>query len=1045
MPRGSLSPVAFYFAAQSFDSETFDVIGFKGEEAISRPYRFEIDLVADTPDIDMEKLLLSRATLSIEKGDQERKIHGVVAECDLLNAMPDQRFHYRVVLVPRFWLLSLSRQNQIYQHLSVPDIVSHEIQATTAKGATRDASAGLSGDDFELRLTRTYASREYTVQYKESDLDFVSRLMEHEGIFYFFEQQDDHEKMVISDNNVHFAAMADGDVLAYRPASGLSRVDDEAVVAFAGKSRRVSRKMVIKDYNYRMPHLTLQGEADIDEKAHGVVCDYGEHFKTPETGNELARIRAQALYCTKQTFKGRSDCIRLSPGRRFILDEHFRDSFNAQYIITKMTHKGRQPLESTAGMGAVETETATYENRLTCIPSDVDYRPPLRTPRPVIPGLMNAHVDAAMLEKRAEIDEEGRYKLVMPFDLSGAAAGKASRYVRKAQPYGGHDMGMHFPLYKGTEVICSFVNGDPDRPIITGVVPNPLTASVVTSGNYTKNIVKTGHGSYFEFNDGKGPADKAMDAASSDGALGAQQQQQSIAPGAGAIAGSELTVTPGSGTAHKMQNRPALAMQQQQQHSSAQESSPGGGDDIWFRVDLPNYNDKANADEQKSTYLRMGQPPPDERYTMDSKSEEKEETYAVAETDQTASIACKEGNRYIVEPVLPADITVTSYEKSSDSLGVTLDMTTGVITFNVGYDAADPSKPNPETVVNINYKDSANAAQTTQTTITWTISDTSGKTPIPDGWFDFTDGDHTSIIAGNKEEKIVSEEGWFSFAAYEGIHKLGDVTRKVSLEHTSSYAAAFGDEESYFAGSQIEGFLGFKSEVALASSLEMYSGVKYETHLDWNFEFGTQGTVNLINGDEYTLVDDQHTFATEIKMHVLEEDPTPRWMAVVHGMAQLVATGVVGAAAGGRAAMHKLDTEGWKIAGDAADWSVHGLFGIGHIALLIASLISVGRIKRMHTGKLALSQLNMEKDRIELKCGESVLEMNSDGTIFIKGKKFSVNAESQCEIISPSEVLIKSLDSLKLTSVKEVKMEGADISIGKMTSAVAIKGKVANG
>ncbi len=499
----SKTPVVFEFVCDAFDAETFEVIAFSGSEEISRPYRYQIDLLADNPDIDMEKLLYSQGTLIVEKGGNERKTHGVVAECRLSEALPEQRFRYHVVLVPRIWLLSLSRQNQIYQNLSITDIVAQEIVASTAKGATKDASAGLTGGDFDLRLTRTYPIREYTVQFNESDFDFISRLMEHEGLFYFFEQGAEREKMVISDNNIHFATLEDPDRLAYRPKSGLSRSEDESVLSFECTIRRVPRKLVLKEYNYRTPHLALQGEARIDEKAHGVVCEYGDHFKSPEEGDELARIHAQALYCTKQTFKGSSDSVRLSPGWRFNLEEYFREAFNSGYVITRVDHQGSQPLQGASGLNSDTSGVASYDNQFLCIPEQVPYRAPRRTGKPVIAGLINAHVDAAMLDERAEIDSHGRYKLVMPFDLSGAEAGKASRYVRKAQPYGGEDMGMHFPLLKGTEVICDFINGDPDRPIIVGVVPNPEKKSMVTAENYTRNVIKTPSGVLFEINDGK--------------------------------------------------------------------------------------------------------------------------------------------------------------------------------------------------------------------------------------------------------------------------------------------------------------------------------------------------------------------------------------------------------------------------------------------------------------------------------------------------------------------------------------------------------------
>lgn len=603
-------PVSFLFDSKAVSPETFVVSAFRGEEEISRPYCFEIDLVTDDPDIDMDTLLYEPATLKIEKDNEARNIHGVLAECGLSGALPDNRYCYRVVLRPRVWLLSMNRQNQIYQNLSVTEIIEEEIKGGKAKGSTRPAAAGLTGNDFELRLTREYPKREYTVQYDESDLNFISRLMEHEGLFYFFEQTGEQEKMIITDNNIHFAALQHSDTIPYRPDSGLGRTDDEAILSLNATTRRIPRKLVLKDYNYRTPHLPLQAEADVDDTSHGLISEYGAHFKTAEEGAVMARIRSEELYCAKRTFDGTSNSSRLQPGWRFKLDEHFREDFNAEYAVTRIDHQGRQPLEGTAGLNDDGIDAAGYDNRFTCILADVAYRPPRRTPKPRVPGLMNAHVDAAMLENRAEIDEQGRYKLILPFDLSGAAAGKASRYVRKAQPYGGQDMGMHFPLYKGTEVICTFVNGDPDRPIITGVVPNPMTASVVNRDNYTKNIVKTGHGSYFEFNDGKGPAEKAKEVASNNGRLAAQQQMQSMASISEPTHPARQSDHCNDAGDASGSVRPHLALQQQQQNrrlSSAEESSPGAGDDIWFRVDVPNY------DGDLASYWRIGKQPSDDK------------------------------------------------------------------------------------------------------------------------------------------------------------------------------------------------------------------------------------------------------------------------------------------------------------------------------------------------------------------------------------------------------------------------------------------------
>jgi type VI secretion system VgrG family protein len=1014
MATGTDPLVSFSFESKAMAPETFKVAGFEGTEEISRPYRFEIGLVAENPDIDLEQLLLAPATLAIEKGDGLREIHGVVSECRLSDALPDHRYRYQVVLRPRIWLLSLSRQNQIYQEMSTPEIVSEEIMATGAKGATQHAKAGLFGDDFEMRLTRKYARREYIVQYQESDLAFVSRLMEHEGLFYFFEQGDAREKMVITDNNVHFADLADREILPYRPESGLAHYPDEAILSLVSINRRVPRKIMLKDYNYRLPHVMLQADAEVDAQAHGLISTYGDHFKTPEQGLELARIRAQELRCTKQVFKGSSDSIRLQPGCRFMLEEHFCKAMNRRYVVTRIDHTGRRPLAGAAGVDPGRTESVSYGNRIHCIPAEVEYRPPRRTPKPKIGGLLNAHVDSALLEDRAEIDRQGRYKLLMPFDLSGAAAGKASRYVRKAQPYGGRDMGMHFPLHKGTEVICSFVNGDPDRPIITGVVPNPLTASVVSETNHTKNVLKTASGAFLEFNDGAGKA--AGQAAEDNGRLAPQQQMQCVA--------SQAEPPPA--------RRGLIRQQQFAANDTFQESDPAGGNDKWFRVKVPDYADS------KDSYLRLGASVSEEVLEQRGQSDDAiVMTYDASPSDQNplvhVSVNCMEGNRIELNPLgIPDD-------PDSKPIGISLrNASCGAMIDDDGHfkviapaiqqvaSSTPATEPYSHSVAAIEVRYDIGI-----TTIEVELKISKAGNLYPDGWFDFTSGDRTSITVGNKEERVMTEEkGW---CTYEGVHKVGGVTRKVTLEHTSAFSGAFGDEESYFGGSKIEGFVGLKNEISLASSLEAYTGFKFETHLDWNFEIGTQGTVNLVNGNEYTLVDEQQTYGTEIKLHVVEKDLTPtRPWTIIHVLSQLLGTGVVAGLAGAKSALHRTDTDGTHIAGDVTEWSTHGAFALGHALLLAWSLARRRKIKAMERTANAVTQLNLTKDETDLMCGKAGIKLFADGGVLIFGKKLAFAYESPSGY-HPG----LTMDDQGIT----VHKGGIDIQAGKLTAQSDIETK----
>jgi type VI secretion system VgrG family protein len=609
----------FESKAEKVPADTFRVIGFEGQEEISRPFRFKIELASEKPDIDVEDLLRWPAFLGIERDGEMRKIHGVLAEFEQNREGPLDLYHYRAVLVPRLWLLSMSSQNQIYQNKSVPEIVEEELKGARNKGPAELAAAGLTAEDFELRLTQKYAAREYTVQYQESDLDFISRLMEHEGIFYFFEYDDNKEKIIITDNNIHFPAIAGESTILYRPPSGMAAVAEESIRSISCRNKRVPKKVILKDYNYRTPHVPLQGEVDVDTKGHGLISEYGNHFKKPEEGIVLARIRAEEIRCRRKIFEGEGDCSQFRSGHRYTLDEHYREDFNGEYVITGVSHTGTQPIAGASGTVDKDREQPSYRNMFTAIPSDIPFRPERRTPKPRLYGIMHAHVDSALLQDRAEIDEQGRYKVVMPFDLSGSGEGKASRFIRMAQPYGGKSHGMHFPLHKGTEVIWACIDGDPDRPIIIGTVPNPLNPSVVTDSNYTKNVIRTASGSFLEFNDGPGPSGIIQKATGSQ--LQQQQQYQKGEDGREKNYHKSLGLDLNSKeTEDNGQREDALVtltdthiadyqgkLEEQRQKQTYDTIEEAGGDS-WFRVKVPDWVN------EKDSYLRLGAGPSQQQW-----------------------------------------------------------------------------------------------------------------------------------------------------------------------------------------------------------------------------------------------------------------------------------------------------------------------------------------------------------------------------------------------------------------------------------------------
>jgi type VI secretion system secreted protein VgrG len=479
----------FTFASKGLAEDTFSVVKFKGIEGISKLYEFDITLASDDAEINLKDVLQNTATLTTKGNDQDLPIHGAVAEFEQLHEAKGHSF-YRALLVPRLWQASLYHENQLFLDKKIPDIIEEILKQT-----------GLTSQDYELKLTGNYPEWEYICQYNETDFDFISRWMERDGIYYYFEQAEQNEKIIITDSSTAHMDIPGDAAIPYFTPSGLAP-EEEAVKAFVCTQKMLPKKVILKDYNYRKPSLEIKGEAEVDSKGRGEVYIYGEHFKDPGQGNGLAKIRAEEIKCRENIFHGEGTASNMCPGFFFELEECYRDSYNRKYLIVEVEHKGHQTGSMWAGMGddsAEGEEKPTYANRFTAIPSDIQFRPERKTPKPKFNGIINATVDAAGDGQNAEVDDQGRYKVILPFDQSGNKDGKASRRVRMAQPYAGSDYGMHFPLHKGAEVLLTFVDGDPDRPIISGSVPNPDTVSPVTTANQTKSVVRDNFGNEMIF------------------------------------------------------------------------------------------------------------------------------------------------------------------------------------------------------------------------------------------------------------------------------------------------------------------------------------------------------------------------------------------------------------------------------------------------------------------------------------------------------------------------------------------------------------------
>jgi type VI secretion system secreted protein VgrG len=486
----------FSFTSSALPDDTFDVVSFSGSEGLSKLYRFDVTLVADNDEIDLENIIQSRATLNILREDGDITFHGILSSFEELETV-QERTHYRAVLTPAFWRETLTFHNQIFLDKTIPQIIEAAMQ-----------DGGLTSLEYEFRLTGQYLPHEYVCQYNESHYSFVSRLMEREGIYYYFEQGETSEKVIITDTALLHSVMEEGEKMYYSPPSGLDQFSREEVIkSLVCCQKMLPARVVLKDYNYRKPSLELTVEATVSEKGLGDVYIYGEHFPTPEEGQRLAQIRAEQLKCQARTFQGESLIPYLRPGYIFLLEGHNRKNFNLSYLTTDITHQGDQSFLLAAGLDEILSDhekSPYYRNSFTAISSEIQFRPERTTEKPRFAGTMHAHIDAAGSGQYAEIDEQGRYKVRLPFDLNSPTGGKASSWIRMAQPYAGDTHGMHFPLHKGTEVLLTCIDGDIDRLIISAAVPNPLTPSPVTSANATQSRITTAGGNKLHIEDQKG-------------------------------------------------------------------------------------------------------------------------------------------------------------------------------------------------------------------------------------------------------------------------------------------------------------------------------------------------------------------------------------------------------------------------------------------------------------------------------------------------------------------------------------------------------------
>jgi type VI secretion system secreted protein VgrG len=445
--------------------------GFQGREEMSRLFSYTLDLVSENTSIGANAIVGKPISWSVHPiGGEVRHFHGIVQQFSAGVVDRRELREYSAVVVPSLWLLTRTTDCRIFQNKSVPDIVKIIL-----------GDAGLT--DYKMNLSGTYPTLEYCVQYRESDFDFLSRMLEEYGIFYYVEHSADRHVLMFCDQKSGYKDL---------PGKKVRFMDDaqaaRSVNSWRHKCQFRSGKWAQTDYNFETPSGPLLTNTDALVKVPGAEkfeqFDYpGRYGKKPD-GDPLTKVRMEEEETHFDTVSGVGTCNAFSPGFKFALTG-FKAEEGKTYVLTAVEHTARDTSYAAGG------ETQMYANTFTCIPDSVTFRPECTTPRTGIWGPQTAVVVGPKGEE-IYTDKYGRVKVQFHWDRLGKKDENSSCWVRVSQNWAGKNWGVAFWPRIGQEVIVDFLEGDPDRPIITGRVYNAeQMPPYAMPANQTQSVLKT--------------------------------------------------------------------------------------------------------------------------------------------------------------------------------------------------------------------------------------------------------------------------------------------------------------------------------------------------------------------------------------------------------------------------------------------------------------------------------------------------------------------------------------------------------------------------
>jgi len=470
------------------------LLRYSGSESISAPFSFELELLSQQA-VSFEDVVGKPVTITVSLGGGDRFINGVVSRFGQTGGDFNFR-HYSAQVVPWFWLLTRRADCRIFQNKSTPEIIE-------------DVFKSLGFSDYELSLTKSYPKRAYCVQYRETDFNFVSRLMEYHGIYYFFRHEAQKHVMVLADSPSAVKPCPVQHKAEYKGVENTHQDDLDVVRTWLSEQELRSGSWALTDFNFETPLTAVSASVDSlvkTWKKELQVYDYPAGCDSKSDTEAITRVRMEAEESWQQVARANTTCRAFLPGFKFELVDHPDQSHDHEWLITQVDHEA-----TASGYRAGQTdEPSRYSNQVVCIPSDVPFHPLRLARRPFVQGPQTALVVGP---KGDEIypDKFGRVKVQFHWDRAGKYDADSSCWIRVSQAWAGKGWGAVSLPRIGQEVIVDFLEGDPDQPIITGRVYNgEEMPPYALPDQMTKTVLKTnsskgGEGfNEFRFEDKKG-------------------------------------------------------------------------------------------------------------------------------------------------------------------------------------------------------------------------------------------------------------------------------------------------------------------------------------------------------------------------------------------------------------------------------------------------------------------------------------------------------------------------------------------------------------